>query len=71
MKEYSLVGINGNAFNIMGYIAKSMKEKDLSEKEISAYREKVMSGDYNNLLCASQDIIEKLNDALNVEEVKE
>ena len=62
MSSYSLVGIDGNAFSIMGYVTNCMKEKKVSDSEMSSYREKAMSGDYNNLLRVSQDAITKLND---------
>ena len=64
MREYSLVGIDGNAFSVMGYVKRCMKESKLSESEQSDYTKKAMSGDYNNLLRVSQDVITKLNDAL-------
>lgn len=67
MKEYSLVGINRNAFSVMGYVKRYMKETGLSESEQSDYTKEAMSGDYNNLLRVSQDVITKLNDA-NCEE---
>lgn len=68
MAGYSLIGIDGNAFSIMGYVAKSMKDEGLSDSEKSDYTKEAMSGDYNNLLRVSQDVITKLNDA-NCEEV--
>ena len=63
MAGYSLIGIDGNAFSIMGYVAKAMKDEGLSDSEKSDYTKEAMSGDYNNLLRVSQDVITKLNDA--------
>ena len=68
-KEYSLIGIDGNAFSIMGYVQGAMKEVNPKEIEMQKYRSDAMSSDYNNLLRVSQITIEKCNDALNVEEV--
>lgn len=62
MKEYSLIRIDGNAFSIMGYIKRCMKDEGLSDSEQSDYTKEAMSGDYNNLLRVSQDVITKLND---------
>jgi len=59
--KYDLVGIDGNAFSVMGYVAKAMRKEGKSEAEIKSYREKAMSSDYNNLLCESMDIIDELN----------
>ena len=59
--EYSLVGIDGNAFSIMGYVIKAMRKEGKTKEEIDAYSGIAMSGDYDNLLSASQTIIEELN----------
>jgi len=69
-KEYSLIGIDGNAFSIMGYVQRAMKEVNLKETEMQKYRNDAMSSDYNNLLRISQIIIEKCNDALNIKGVE-
>ena len=69
-KEYSLIGIDGNAFSIMGYVQRAMKEVNLKETEMQKYRNDAMSSDYNNLLRISQIAIEKCNDALNIKGVE-
>ena len=33
-KHYDLVGIDGNAFNVMGYVRRAMKECGFSKDEI-------------------------------------
>jgi len=62
MSKYSLLGINGNAFGVIGYVTRAMKKEGRSELEIKKYREKVMSSDYRNLLRISQGIIDSLNE---------
>lgn len=62
-KAYSLIGVDGNAFSVMGYVAKAMRECHKSKEEIDAYYKDAMSGDYNNLLCVSMDMLEILNNA--------
>ena len=60
--KYNLVGVDGNAFAVMGYVVQCMKKEKMTAEEIKAYRDKAMSDDYNNLLATSFDIIEQLND---------
>lgn len=62
-RNYSLVGVNGNAFAVMGYVIKAMRECGCSKDEISSYQTKAMSSDYNNLLVVSCDKLEELNSA--------
>lgn len=61
-KYYDLVGIDGNAFNVMGYVRRAMKECGFSKDEIEAYTKDATSGDYNHLLVVSMDIIDKCNE---------
>lgn len=58
---YDLVGINGNAFNVMGYVLTAMKEQGFSKKEQEAYTDAAMSGDYDHLICVSMDMVEQCN----------
>lgn len=62
MAKYSLVGVNGNAFAVMGYVTKAMKETGKSKEEIDAYRKKAMDSDYNNLISVSIDEIDAINE---------
>lgn len=61
MDKYCLVGVDGNAFAIMGYVLKAMKECKMSKEKQSDYQTKATSGDYNNLLYESQKIIDECN----------
>lgn len=67
-KPYTLVGCDGNAFAVMGYIAKMLKENGHSRDEIKSYEDAVQSSDYNNLLATSMDMIEMVNNELGFEE---
>lgn len=60
-KKYSLIGIDGNAFSVMGYVRSAMKKEGKSQDEINKYIEDAKSGDYNNILSASLDMVDKLN----------
>ena len=60
--KYDLVCVNGNAWSVMGYVARAMKNEGMSREEVSAYRADAMSGDYNHLLCVSIEMIDKCNE---------
>ena len=61
-KKYNLVGIDGNAFNVMAYVSRCMREEGMSIDYIREYKSNAMSDDYNNLLCVSMNMIDKLNE---------
>ena len=64
---YSLVGVNGNAFAVMGYTARALKEtghKDL----VTQMQSEAMSGDYNNLLRVCMKYVDIANDSVEFEE---
>ena len=45
-----LVGIDGNAFSIMGAFNRQAREEGWTKEEIKVVLDKAMSGDYDNLL---------------------
>ena len=59
-KNYTLLNVDGNAFSIMGYVARALKREGLEDKE-EQYRREAMKGDYENLLSVSMDWIDDLN----------
>lgn len=62
MKEkYTLVGIDGNAYAIMGYVRRCMREVGMSKEEVETYIEDATSGDYNHLLYVSSEMVDKCN----------
>lgn len=61
MKEYTLIGIDGNAFAVMGYVQRIMKYEGFSVEEINEYIERATSGDYSHLLCESMNMVELCN----------
>jgi hypothetical protein len=70
-EKYSLIGIDGNAYSIMGYVSRGMRECGKPKMEIDAYFAEAKSADYNHLLVVSVEMIDKLNEeALNVMQVK-
>lgn len=58
---YSLIGTDGNAFAVMGYVNTAMRQTGMSEKEIEKYDNDAMSGDYHHLLKVSFDMISVCN----------
>jgi hypothetical protein len=69
MEEYTLVGVNGNAFAIMGYVSNAMIECKFTRQEIDEYRKKAMSGNYDNLLAVSLDYIDRCNEIINTDDL--
>lgn len=67
VEPFSLVGIDGNAFSIMGYVQRAMRTADMSKKEIDEYFTEAKKGDYNHLLRVSMKMIDKCNKVLELE----
>lgn len=66
MKQFDLVGIDGNAFSVMGYVINAMKQCKFSKADIDSYKKEAMSSDYNNLLSVSIDMIDECNSKLGL-----
>lgn len=60
-KIYSLVGVNGNAHAVMGYVRNAMRECGMTKQQIDAYLSEATSGDYGRLLNVSARMIARLN----------
>lgn len=60
MEKYTLVGQDGNAYALMGYTARALRNEGLGDlcKEMQA---KATSGDYNNLLVVCNEYLDKAN----------
>lgn len=61
-EKYSLVGVNGNAYAVMGYTAKAMRREGFSQEEIDEMYEKAKSGDYDSLLMVCMEYVDKANE---------
>lgn len=48
-KKYTLVGVDGNAFSVMGYTAKALRATGHHDLEEQMYNE-AQEGDYDHLL---------------------
>jgi len=58
---YTLVGINGNAYSVMGYASACMKREGKTKEQVDAYVKEAKAGDYDNLLSVSDIMIDSLN----------
>jgi hypothetical protein len=67
MKPYDLVGVDGNAFSVMGYVSKAMLRSGFTTKEKDEYLADAQSSDYNHLLFVSVQMVEKVNEKLRQE----
>lgn len=66
-EKYTLAGIDGNAYTILGYVQKSMREENRPKAEITSYLEKATSADYDNLVSYSMYMTDQLNRLVNGE----
>ena len=61
MEKYTLVGIDGNCFCVMGYVCQCMRREHKKQWEIDNYLAAAKASDYDNLLRVSVEMIEDLN----------
>ena len=66
--KYTLVGVDGNAYVVMGYVKDAMREVGMNQGEREAYVADATSGDYNHLLRTSMDMLDKCNERLENDE---
>ena len=71
MKAYTLVGINGNAYSIMGCVRVAMDDANMTNDDIDAYVKDATSSDYNHLVAVSCEMIDKVNEILGLNEYDE
>lgn len=50
-----LVGIDGNAFSLMGAFSRQARKEGWTKEEIDTVLKDAMSGDYDHLLCVLSD----------------
>lgn len=62
MAKYTLVGVDGNAYSVMGYTGRVLRNEGLGDL-VDEMRDKAMSSDYNNLLRVCMEYVDKANDA--------
>ncbi len=60
--KYSLVGVDGNAYALMGYTQRAMQESGFTKADTNAMIEDATSGNYNHLICVCDSWIQKCNE---------
>ena len=56
MDKYTLVGVDGNAFSIMGYTSRALRREGLGHL-VDEMRAKATSGDYYHLIAVCNDYV--------------
>ena len=49
--EGSLIGVDGNALSIMGYVERKLKRGGWPREDVKQVMNLMMSGDYNNVIA--------------------
>lgn len=62
--KYNLVGVDGNAYSIMGYTSKALKNEGLGDKVDEMYK-RATSGDYYNLIAVCDEYVQMANEVAN------
>lgn len=65
---YTLVGVDGNAYSVMGYTARAMKTAGFTQEEVDKMHKEATSSDYFNLLIVCGEYIDKVNEKLGLTE---
>jgi hypothetical protein len=63
-KKFSLAGVDGNAYSIMGYTARALRKVGLID-EIHEMYEEATGGDYYNLIAVCDRYIDMANDMMD------
>jgi len=66
--KFQLVGVDSNAFGIMGAAQKAAKKAGLTEEQIEEYLTEAMSGDYNNVITTTLKYFGGNDDEMTEEE---
>lgn len=53
--KLNLLGLDGNAFSLIGTFIRQAKKEGWSQEEIDAVKKEAMSGDYDHLLSTLMD----------------
>lgn len=57
---YTLVGVDGNAFSIMGYTARALRQTGHADL-VEDMRKRATNGDYDNLIYVCQKYLDIAN----------
>lgn len=65
--KLNLVGLDGNAFSLMGNFRTQAKNEKWESDEIDYVINKCMSGDYNNLLCTLMEYCDMDSESVSID----
>ena len=60
-RKYSLIGVNLNAYSVIAYVTKCMREERLLESDILEYRIECKNSNYKRVMRISNDMLNFLN----------
>lgn len=61
MSKYTLVGVDGNAYSIMGYTSDALKREGLGNLNDEMFK-KATSGNYSNLIAVCAEYVQMANE---------
>lgn len=67
-KEYTLVGVDGNAFSIMGYTGRALKQTGHADL-VAKMQEEATSGNYYHLIAVCEQYIELANGDIDEKDI--
>ena len=70
MAKYTLVGVDGNAYSIMGYTSRALKNEGLRDK-VDEMFSRATSGDYYNLIAVCNEYVQMANEKAGEEDDEE
>lgn len=65
MSRFTLIGVDGNAFSVMGYTERALRKAGLQDRVDKMYEE-AESGDYYHLLMICDSYVQMANEALGL-----
>lgn len=68
MNEFTLVGVNGNAFCVIAYTCNAMKKVGINYSEIQDYKKKVTQSDYDTVIVLSLEQLDRCNSMLRAQQ---
>lgn len=61
-RKYTLIGVDENAFALMGYTSKALKKEGLGDR-VGEMMAEATKGDYNHLICVCDTYVDMANQA--------
>jgi hypothetical protein len=65
--KMNLVGLDGNAFSLMGTFSEKARSQGWNREEIDYVINKCTSGDYNNLLCVLMEYCDMDSESVSID----